>query len=1081
MERWLRSHRIGVASYLLHVLPAHDPLFEPTRQLLLTYLREQEGGTETRQSFLLSLPPSVLDLLANTTRQHGKVGSALFAFYPEVNEVLNQLGIGQNESPVGLGQIWSYHALMSRSTPLRLVRLGRTLFRDRKWREVEKESSMVRQLVLPLQILRSPWSRTKDKIAAVREIAELLQDTELWAQIENILLHHLFCWPLLVFLGSSGATANLGVSLPISVDLDLLSDDYSFEDASFDDTSFDRMNHRRYVTINGQSGTISVDQWIDHLEQSVRAGKKLWRAKHGNHGDFRKSVKRAKVIFDFTFAQAIVADLGRAGLGEISIVDGSADAYFAQVVLNKLRGGPGILASAVTGLIGEQLSHEDGTLALNYKLIPPGRIADKLKYVFYSGNFERVVVPAGAEEEVQTMLMSSPSDTSLDVEASDSMGVEFRQSAQTAEIYYAHDLQDVADIVQVGGWRQYRYVRCPEVAWAVHSARQRRPGLLDAKDSRVQQIMRFLSSNGSPIATLANVSPIAVASALWHINMTLRPQILPYPPPSLSWVFIRPLDSEQDSRFWQVLWRVVGASAEDFAKFLQHPSTINAVERLANIFNKFEPDREYPSHRAPDIIVLVGSECFDNSANQTCNPLSRPFMVSPILKQLNEHLLGPHDNRLLPLVGRTRILLLPENKTESAADHENVEPLSARDVSILRVLATLRWGFSQQTASLLLSEFNLSGIAVRRLLQSLRNKGALRYGQGIYHIVPSVMATLQTDKDSNVLSRRHFAAGCALAPFVSRSTFPALTLDVAFSAEHLHEAEMYFSLGIYYAHQSSNTKLLSLCRTALQHLERFTVVPSWGTVDKLLKAQNLSRDAYETATELLSWQRSSNVTSHPSHLVSAARAAAQWAKSFRGPGDSNFQQMLRKQADGYFSQALQTCSEFPSEEGFNRLYVLTTYSAYLIENEPERREELKRIARQAFELLAGGADGRAVWGEWFEWVADEEDEHSKASALYAIGRSWKPEWAQLWVKGLGASSLGRLDESVEEIRNSVSSDQAVSYLSRAEPGYRRHCKRGEGAKHISERWNEGLNRFEEFWGTNPNVRSALERLRRHAR
>lgn len=1063
IERWANSQRIGIASYVLHVLPVSDPLFDSARQLLLGYL--QEFGQETRQSFLLRLPLSVLDLLATTMRQEKKIGKALAVYYTEVEEARRQLCEG-NEPPIAQAQIWAYYALLGRSSPLRLVRLGRTLFNnDRNWRQAEKDSIVVEQLASLLQVLRAPWSMTEDKLSAVGEMAPLLQETPHWAQIENIVFHQLFCWPLLVLAGDHDQDARLGISFPVAVDIDLPLSDSEFDDRLFDDPAFERIDHRRCITLRGEAGTISIDKWTGHLELSARVAKKLWRAKHGNHGDFREKIKRAKIIFDFRVAQSVAADLERIGLGQISIIDGSADAYFAQAVLNRLRGGPGILASAVTGLIGEQLCHEDGTPALNYKLIPPGGIVNKLMYAFACQNFERVVVPAGVEEDVQSVL--SNSSVAVEEDSPGAQALAGGMSVQTAEVNYAHDLQDLADIVQVGGWRQYQYIRCPEVAWAIHTARtapKRRPGLLDAKDPRVEQVIHFLASNSSRVSSL-NASAVVVASALWHINMGLRPQIRPYPPPSLSWAVIRTTDGEQDTRFWQVLWRVVGASEDDFAAFLHHPSREEAVARLADALNKFEPDRECPSHRAPDIVVIVGFKRFDESLAQVLNPLSRPFMVAPILHELKRYLLGPFDNRLVPLVGKSRILLLPEDTLEAAPEDEDVQPLTPTGAALLKVLATFEGGFSQQTASLLLSEFNVSGLAVRKLLHTLAKEGVLRYGQGIYHIPHVLKEKLRSDENPNVLAPRHFAAGCALAPFVAGVKFPALALDVAFNPENLHEAEKHFALAFRYAQVSSNHTVRNRSQVAMQRLERFAELPGWGTVDRLLKSQHLGRDAYEMSTELLRFQQSAEVRSHPAHLVVAARAAAQWVKSFRGSDNLEWGQRLRRIANDYFVQALEACSYFPSEERFNRLHVLTNYTMYMIEHEPQRETDLYHYKNEAWDLLLNGVDGQAVWGEWFEWLADSEDDHSKASSLYRLGRRWKPQWAQLWVKGVGASFLAGLDEDVQEIRKALSSDQASSLLSKAQPGYRKHRQRVAKSDAVTARWHEGFRLFKEFWGS----------------
>src|SRR2546426_5032753 len=642
MEHWLQAQRIVVTSCLVHVLAQDHPLFEPCRLLLLTYLEKGgEGGDVTK--FLPKLPFWVLKVLWTVMEQVERVGAQLGNLRDPVQEALNRLE-GGTKSPIWLIQVWTYHALFARTSAVRLVWLGRTLFSDSEWdrirKRIEKGKEAIRQLAAPLGLLRAPWSTTDQRASAIVGMSTVLGETRAWPQIENILLHHVFCWPLLILSGTAGAPH--GVSLPVSVDLMLPEQVPNDDDGLFDDAAFERIHHHDYINCQGgESGIVSVDDWsgresrdgsssIKHLEKAVRVAKQLWRAQHGHTGVFKKTVKRARVTFDFSYAQDVVSDLEHAGLGELSLEEGSADAYFAQVILNKLRGGPGITASAVTGLIGNKLRSKDASPALNNEFKAPGGIPEKLKYVFACRTFERVVVPVGEKGDETVKHFEQVLTPTAGTREAERFSTGGQRAEQTAQIFYARDLHVLADIVQVGGWRRYRYERCPEVAWALDG-----PGrLIAGDDPRVKLVAQFLSSNSSPVAQLENASPVVIASALSHLNA--RRKAGSYIPPALTWAFVRALDTEQDSRFWHIVWRVCGASEDDFNEFLRNPS--NAVDRIARVLNKFEPDRNSPGHRAPDVLVIVGSERFRQAAKEWESPASRPLMVDPLLRELDSKL-----------------------------------------------------------------------------------------------------------------------------------------------------------------------------------------------------------------------------------------------------------------------------------------------------------------------------------------------------------------------------------------------------------------------------------------------------------
>ena len=1049
MEQWLASQRIGLAAYAVQVI---DPDYELERftsawQLLFQNICTEPGQRpESRRSFFLSLPPVVLTLLSAATQQE-KAGKEINAVFPEIKAALHNLSKRDEPSVLGRVQVWASHVLLGQGDAYSLVSLWRTLFGN-EWPNIGKKSKIISEISLSIETLRDPWSTTEERCRAISRLNIWLSKTPHWPQIENILYQYQFYWPLLVFDQATGKglsqnidpTNAIAFSFPVAVDI-----------------LFDGHDA---VLLKGVMGNVLLDEWKRHLQKAARIGKELWRAKHGNCGSFKYEVNKASVIYDFSNAQKIAHDFAQHKIGKISLEDGSADAYFTQAVLHKLLGRSSTLMSAVSGLIGNQIINpEDGRPTLNYKFIPPDGLKNKLAYVFACKTFERVALAKGTEAEVANILSDETTD-------------------QSAEIVFPYSLQNLADTVQVRGWRQQHYIRCPEIAWAAHTIRKKkRSGLLDSQDERVQNLVKRLNQNFSTVIW-CETSPIVVISALWYINTYQREITNPNDiPPSLSWAFIRPIENEHDVRFWQLLWKVMGASNKDFYEFIHHPSTEEAVTRIANALNRFMPGLDSPGHRAPDVIVIVGSQLFKDNYEESTNPTARAFMVHTLLEKLSlpGRLQGPHDDRLFSLIGKTRIILLPRDEHITVGREVSIEKLCPEEVSLLRALAVFKGGFPFQVAQLMLSEIQeLREVPIlMETLKKLEDKDALRKGQGIYHIPFNLSQYLQSEENLEKVAQRYYRAGCALAPYTVGQNFPALSIDKAFNPENTHEAELYFSLALQYAKRTNQEKLRQASWDALDHLSRYIDLPDWSTLENLLKAGGHGKRAYEMAKELLKHQHDACVMSHPYNLITAARATIQWMKS-HGENSNNpkLGQILRQEINSYFRQALEYCSTSLLEET-DRLYMLSSYAVYLYDFEPDRKQDIQCLSEQVSDLLHKGINPKGIPGQWFDFLADEELDHAKASSIYKLGIGVVPEWSELWIKGLGSASLGGLSEQVNRIKNTCSMDDAIRILSKSRGLYQRRIS--ILPMHALDRWNEGLRLFSRFW-YDPRVHLITNRL-----
>ena len=274
---------------------------------------------------------------------------------------------------------------------------------------------------------------------------------------------------------------------------------------------------------------------------------------------------------------------------QISLSDRSAEAYFAQIILGRLLGRGNVMVSAITGVIGEESRDDQEFGQLNFPLEIPQGMAEKIQFAAATGLFERIVLPMGKESRDA----AEEALKSLDVSNRDDTG-NSPVSWQKVEVVYAKDLRSLGDHVHLYGWRRQRYIRCPEVEWAIHG--DGRPGLIHpSEDKRVRDVIARLASNASPVIKL-EVAPAVLASALCYIDdrLHVKAPVLTAP---LSWLFINVSqlpsklrwDDEMDLFFWELFFKGMGIGSGQFMSFLKRPGREEAVGFLTGCLNRLVP------------------------------------------------------------------------------------------------------------------------------------------------------------------------------------------------------------------------------------------------------------------------------------------------------------------------------------------------------------------------------------------------------------------------------------------------------------------------------------------------------------
>jgi len=1002
---------------------------------------EITSAEATHPHFVKNLPPIVLEtLLAIPPLRLGQRLSEVRSSWESArNRLLGEQEGRETISPVVGARILAHHILNGVRKPVSVLRLGKSVL-SQNWRNYEFDEQVVEVVGDSLELLRSPWSETTERIDAINNVATVLNDAPYWPHIENALFHQVFNWPLLVFAHGHDA-----VSLPVGIDI-----------------SFDRTGTVK--TIPNRGGFLNVSAWAHSLRDAAKAAKVLWRGKHGNFGSFRDAVYSANVIFDFRVAEQIVEGFAES----ITLEDSSMEAYFSQVVLSRILGNIVSSASVVTGSIGRRRLDEPGGFA-DYEFLWPGSVSSKLKYVFRTRFFERVVLPDIDERDERRAEV----DNQLLLE----------REGQTTELHYAKHLQHVADSFQVGGWRQFRYVRCPDIAWRIHSSGNRLP---DARTDSIKTCLTLLRENQSAILELPpELSTVDLAAALWHINITMRSQIPLAIPPMLSWTFIRAVSDEVDTRFWRVLWEQTGAGMKAYRNFHHAGTTELAAHWLANALNTFTPHVERPGHRAPDITVLIGTENLSASLGRAKNPLLRCQAFDPVIAYMKaKRLLEPTpDIKMRDLIGQTRIVIVCKHDVPDDPITGPRHALTESDKTLLQLLSVFRFGFTQQMAAFI---WDCAGyeLPVREKLAAFVSRGLLRYVFGEYYLPGKVGLAEPSGGNSRERAKAHYLAGLAFAPYTSVGPVPGLSFDQAFQAEHVHEAHFHLHEAHDLLEKSDTDPFRAKTSAALLRLQRFGEYPGWDVVDHFLKAGNAARDAYELSMELLADRVGEDIPPHPIQVLMAARAAEQrWIELRNNAAFKAGEEVirLRDQIDELFSQAAQACErpEYSPERQYNRLNVLSRCITFLEKHGESASTALNTISlpklrAEAWQLLECGADGSAARGEWYESEGDRNENHALAARAYEHGVRWTPEWHQLWIKMLGCSGVGS-DGVIDQALLPDLGTRVKDILKFSLPGLRRDRK--QGRPWIKERWVAGLNECEKQFARVPGVKRQLDLYR----
>jgi hypothetical protein len=1048
---WLLGQQIGILAYALSQrdFEVKKELRRLQQQCQLALLRAI-GRLEANHVHLGLLPLSSLHLLSQPELL-GALPKESKSKHEEWRKIHQSVidgrweSGGQNRlSQVNGGRLIA-HQILFTDTRASAVAAASEAFLGKKFAEAKGDIDRLEALAAPLAKIRDATSRTADIIPAVMELTSyFIRFSPSWNMVRNALLDHILTWPILVF-GKPNASPIGAISIPIALDL------------SFDGR--DRVVIKSDRTRQGRS-IIDLNEWKAHLYDASEKGKALWRAKNGNTGHWRDQVLNATTIFDFRIAEELMRSVGLHAI----FSDRSMGPYYAQVVLSKAIGRHVGFTTAITGLIGEQRTvpkepsipdlarQPDGVVSdelsdeieippvvehefvLDWRFSWAGHVAQKKKYIYGSCKFDRLVLP-----------ISTQSDRPRD---------KIEEQSAYVETNHCNYLSGVADCVQIGGWRQFRYVRCPDILHAMHRYAGELPA---AGDPKVIECQSLLASATSPILELPErISVSELFAALRDINFIKRLNDV-RPAPMASWAVIRTTNEEMDTRFWHLIWRVLGAPRALFDKFKLSQTPQEAAKHLAAAINCLEPTEEARGERAPDLLMILGTKNLHLPGGDEV-ALVRPLAYEFVMRALaGEYLLPVLSSKLRDFIGRTRIICV------SSTDHVgHAAPSIAGLPEVLREIVkahlVYRFGFTQQMSSVLMSGTSLTAREIREALRELCRRKIATYGGGWYRIrtISADERALIAPDAAAVLVRSHLSAALSFAPYLLTAHLPGLNIANAMLPEHVREAMFHFEEAAFLANKAKLNDLATQARLALQKITRFFEIPTWGVVNRLsaLTKDVPYEDVHDMAREMLDELDRHRIKPLPSVLTTVARATTQWwLQRLSRDGQSADTEYLKEQIIAEYERACAASKEGGSHGDKLLLHALTNYWVFLRRHgsSDDDRDRKDKLEVEIKDFIARKSSALMPNAQWFEFFADDIYDHARAKGYYLLGVQYAPSYDSNYIKSLGAGVLsGEADNEIQRLIPFFG-EKAGTLLARTKKYYSNTLRH----KWSMERWNAG--------------------------
>lgn len=847
-----------------------------------------------------------------------------------------------------------------------------------------------------LDLSRDASEQTRNRIDAVDRLYDALvhfADPDLnmlwWLRICLSLRSSLYCWPLMV--AGSREHGFQGISLPIGL---FLSPDGKSKVYFRIVDSTGASEYRRYVPGKGDvwphmegSNLQWNREWADAFLVGSQVAKTLWSTQNGRlrfvDEPAADAMLNASLVVDMGAACNIVDSVFSRLDGTPYRLSGrSAEAYWVQAVLGMMLPSRQIPQGVVTGRVQmsdgvDEICHVEG-------------IEKKLEYANNAG-FSRVVLPSTNLEELdidanntseariahcddegqisaRVGRTTSPNPVAPEnVEANaevackreqtpDSQSIEnevsaFRQSLigslarKTVEINFCRTIRNVADAMQVSGWRRTAFVRLPETqrAFSIHLRRLflqekvEQGACLAVKDRRdydrnpwtarethiLNKLDDYLLSDTRAIKFVNReqfdeVFPSGAEQEIgrwlaWKDHQVRGGKDEHSRGPGLGILCVRSTETDNELRLWSTIADTLSASPEWWNQF-QWSDVDQAAHLLARLLGNREANPSICSTPAPDVVVLFDE---GNLTQRRTNPIFPEDFRGQWLDLLNASKDDPNARHPLneALVNEgggslgTRIIVVYGPPRPQSVDLP--VGLDANDKEALERLAVFRFDFSMQAAYAMMNygrpqHLRLAWPEVDERLRRLIAKRVLFSTRGRFYVDPQLLPKLREGPyHSN--PHAHLHAAKSLAPILEpRDLFIASNRDRTLEPEPVLEATWHLQRArMLVAPRIRETRIQ--CDAALSTLTFLRPFADWDTVKQLQRSSATLADAVALGRELLDKEKV--ITRRPPHssrVAALLNAIGDFGRGLNGAGAEPMRAQLSDEATVLYTNALRT-------------------------------------------------------------------------------------------------------------------------------------------------------------------------------
>ncbi len=410
--------------------------------------------------------------------------------------------------------------------------------------------------------------------------------------------------------------------------------------------------------------SISENWSVNTFEYASYAAKMAWSKEHVGLGEERFSGRRARVVFDFSIADAIAERLFSevdSANGKLTLAGPSMELYACSAVVNRLIGRESVLNSLATGELEScpivsadvqqggagitKSSDDKQRLVSDMTLKAVGGIVEKTGCAYLLHVYDKLVI-AGLDQ------LSQEEHKEYQMFRGDNRG------HQSLSVVPRNRLSSALEAA-VPGFLSQEFIRVSDLVTARAAT----------DPAKVRLAQHLIMSSTSPIVNLlethTDIAPCDVHAAAKTIERDSPFYV------HFQWSEIRTGVFEEDERFLRTLWDITGAPYELYIRLAACDDPAEAAKLITvALTGTWEGNNRQP-RRGQDLLVVIGANhllaagdfTYESSTYGKRRNAYRPLSLKAIYPHLEAALAVSRDDQLRKCLGETRLVLVHESES----------------------------------------------------------------------------------------------------------------------------------------------------------------------------------------------------------------------------------------------------------------------------------------------------------------------------------------------------------------------------------------------------------------------------------